>query len=238
MNGNYGIDKIDVVILCGGLGTRLRLFVSDRPKCMAEIRNRPFLDILMKHLYRNGFRRMILCLGFMGEKVRSYFSNKKLPFDIVFSQEDVPLGTGGALKQARSLIKGNNFMVVNGDSYCPVNFPELVGFHINKKSLLTVVLKKNKKNDGGYGIVDLDKDRRIRSFQEKNLKSNSCYVNTGIYLMNKQIFNFMKMGRKFSLEYDLFPKAIKRDCFGHIAKARLIDIGTPVSLAKAQRLLF
>src|SRR5271169_6589258 len=88
-------QKIDVVILCGGLGTRLKKAVSDRPKPMAEINARPFLDLLVEHIATFGFRRFVLCVGFMADSIEKFYAHKEAPYAIELSHESQPLGTGG-----------------------------------------------------------------------------------------------------------------------------------------------
>jgi len=114
-------SKIDVAILCGGLGTRLKNVINDRPKSMAEINGTPFLDLLIDHIAKFGFKHFILCTGHMGETIENRYAGKKPAINIEISREIQPLGTGGALKNGSQLITSNPFLVVNGDSFCAVD---------------------------------------------------------------------------------------------------------------------
>jgi len=227
--------NIDVLILCGGLGKRLRKIVSDRPKSLALIQNRPFLDILLSQLFKQGFKRFVLCIGFKGRKIRDYFTKCSGNKNIEFSFESTPLGTGGAIKKARRHINSNPFLVLNGDTLCKVNFENLIKAHLKHKSLLTIVLAKDKKNKN-TGKVRIDKRKRVIEFTEKAGASSKYFNSAGIYLMQKDIFSFMHKN-KFSLEYDLLPSLLSRKCFGFATRAGFIDIGTPEEYRLAQRLI-
>jgi len=229
------LKNIDVVILCGGLGKRLRKVVSDRPKSLALIRNRPFLDILLGYLLKQGFKRFVLCTGFQGRKIRDYFTKHSESKNLKFSFEDTPLGTGGAIKKAKRQISSDTFLVLNGDTFCEIDFKSLLKAHLSRESLLTIVLTKHKKNKN-TGKVKLDKSKRVVEFSEKARASGKYYNSCGIYLMQKDVFSFMRKN-KFSLEYDLLPSLILKKCFGFITNAGFIDIGTPQEYKLAQRLI-
>lgn len=225
------LKEIDVVILCGGLGTRLRPVVSDRPKVLAKIGEQTFLDILIDHLTKQGFKNIILCVGYLKGQIKNHFDYEK-DYNIMFSEEKDPLGTGGALKKARSLIKSNPFMVMNGDSICKIDFHKFYDFHVTKKALLSMALVRTKAAQD-FGSVIINDSQRITSFMEKVVSKDECLINAGIYLMQKDVFSYMPDENRFSLEYDFFPKLIEDKCFGFIINSELIDIGTPERYEKA-----
>lgn len=226
--------NIDVVILCGGLGTRISDIFPDTPKTLLKFKKNTFLDILIEELNSFGFKNFILAVGHLKEKIKNHKFNSSKNLKIHFSQENIPLGTGGALKNAEKFLKADVVLVINGDSFCKVDYLDLINFHIDKKSLITVVLsKKTRRKDGGN--VVLGENEKISRFSEK--KGKGLLINAGIYLMNKEVFKLMPGGKKFSLEYDFFPKILKKGCFGYRVDADLIDIGTPQRYKKAQRLL-
>jgi len=226
------MKNIDVMILCGGLGKRLRVMVSDRPKSLAEINGIAFLDILIQHVASFGLKRFILCSGYMGDTIREHYQQIPGALEIVFSQEKEPLGTGGAIKNARSLIQSSPFLVLNGDSFCKFDLRKFYKFHLIKKAILSIVLSKLK-NDQSSGIVILDQDKRIVEFKEKAELTRGTYSSAGIYLMEQEIFQIMKNKMVFSLEYDIFPALTVKDCYGYYCKNCFIDIGTPQNLMKA-----
>lgn len=229
------LKDIYVIILCGGLGKRLRPAVSDRPKVLAEIKDKTFLDILLDNLRGYGFKNIILCVGYLKEQIKDHFNYDK-DFNIIFSEEYESLGTGGALKNAGSLIKSDPFIVLNGDSICDLNFKDFLDYHVNKRALMSMVLTRLQ-NTGDYGNVVIDGSNRIISFEEKIDTKVECLINAGVYMMQKEVFSYMPEEEKFSLEYDLFPKLVNYKCYGFITENELIDIGTPERYKKAIHLI-
>jgi NDP-sugar pyrophosphorylase family protein len=220
-------SEVDVVILCGGLGKRLRPVVFSQPKVLAKIGERTFLDILIDNLLLYGFKNIILSIGYLKEQIKKHY-DKKYDYKITFSEEEEPLGTGGALKKAKTLIRSNPFMVMNGDSICNVNFRSFIDFHVEKKALLSIVLVRSKTAED-YGSVTLDDSHRITDFNEKVAggSRNENIINAGVYLMETDIFSYMPEQNTFSLEYDLFSKIINNRCYGFLTESEFIDIGTP-----------
>ena len=176
------IEKIDALILCGGLGRRLRNVVNNRQKCMAEVNGRPFLDFLIGYLESYKIKRIILCLGFKSKTVRSYYEKRRADGEILFSEEDLPLGTAGAIKNAKMLIKSNLFLVLNGDSICRVNLDSFLAFHKEKRAAATIGLVKSirKKNTADYGLVQLNKEQEVNRFAEKTTLSTHPGLKPGV----------------------------------------------------------
>ena len=231
------LREIDVVILCGGLGKRLRPVVFGQQKVLAKIGEKTFLDILIDNLLLYGFENIILSVGYLKEQIKSHFDydyDKKYDYTITFSEEEEPLGTGGALKNAKTLIRSNPFMVMNGDSICKVNFRSFIDFHIEKDALLSIVLVRSKTAED-YGSVTLDDSQRITSFNEKITGGSENIINAGVYLMEKDVFSFMPKQNRFSLEYELLPKIIDENrYYGFLTEGGFIDIGTPERYEKAK----
>jgi len=228
-------NEIDVVILCGGKGTRLQPVVSDRPKALATFGDTTFLDILIHSLKSYGFKRFILCVGYMKDQIKDHFKDTK-DIILLFSEEDEPLGTGGALKKAEPLIQSETFVVMNGDSICDINFQDFYCFHKNKKSLLSIALVRTKETKD-YGSVIMNESHEITLFKEKVSNNSPSFVNAGVYLMQKEIFSYMPDMVQFSLENDFFPKMIGEGRTGFIIDSELIDIGTPDRYEKAVHLI-
>ena len=253
-NMNSNLSEMDVVILCGGLGKRLRPVVSGQPKVLAKIGERTFLDILIDNLIMQGFKNIILCVGYLKEQIKNYY-DKNQDYTITFSEEEEPLGTGGALKNAKTLIRSNPFMVMNGDSICKVNFRSFIDFHVEKEALLSIVLVRSKMTHD-YGSVILDGSQRIIDFNEKVAGGNGNIINAGVYLMKnlsfkkkalpkkydtlggmeKDIFSYMPEQSRFSLEYELFPKIVNNRCYGFLTEGEFLDIGTPERYEKAKEM--
>ncbi len=238
----YETNKIDVIILCGGFGKRLMPIISDKPKVLAKIRDKVFLDIIIENILSYGFKNIILCIGHLKDKIKEHYNYiNYINCNIIYSEEDQPLGTGGALKNAQNLINNDPFIVMNGDSICDINFINLINFHINKNALLSMVLSEYISPNStlhSYGNVDVDKSQRIINFNEKSsYNRNNKLINGGIYVMQKEIFNYMPQNN-FSLEYHLFPKIIdEHRCYGFLTDKMVIDIGTPERYKKAIELI-
>ena len=230
------LSDIDAVILCGGMGSRLRAVVDDRPKPMAEINDRPFLDILIDSFCEFGFRRFILCAGYMSQIIRDYYSSRSGSQKFVISDEHKPLGTAGAIKNAARLIRSDTFLVANGDSFCSVDLGAFCDSHSARHASMSMVVIESQ-NTGDCGLVSLDASQAIVGFEEKNQRCQSRYVNTGIYLFQKEALSLIPDDTRFSLEHDLFPKIIKQGCYAFVTKGRLIDIGTPERFAMAIKCL-
>lgn len=220
--------NIDVLVLCGGQGTRLRPVISGKPKILADIGGRPFIEILLDNLASQGFYRIILGVGHFKEEIINYFkANPRKDLQIEFSKEETPLGTGGAVKKAESLIKSGHFLVMNGDCLFSVDFDKFYQSHLVKKTMLSMVLANIADESSNYGRVMLASDNKITSFNEKqNL------VSAGIYFMRKDVFDFMPAQDSFSLEYDFFPKILGHS-YGFVSEGEFIDIGTPERYKKA-----
>lgn len=230
------LQEIDVVILCGGLGKRLKSVVGDRPKVLARIGGKVFLDVLINNLLLYGFRRIILSVGHLKEQIIDHFRQKaEYECEIEFSEEHAPLGTGGALKKTEPLIKSDTFLVMNGDSFCDVDFDKLLDFHIGKSAIMTMVLARSDAIKD-YGSITLDDSCRIQGFKEKVSSVSNKMVNAGIYLMQKDIFSYMSEGDVFSLEYDFFPRLTESECYGYLTGGELFDIGTPERYEKAKKI--
>jgi NDP-sugar pyrophosphorylase family protein len=229
------IKNTDVYILCGGVGKRLKSITKNNPKPMVKIGDKSFLDIIIDHMADFGFRRFILGLGYKAVVFKKYYRNfKSRDIEIKFCEEKMPLGTGGAIKKAKSLIESNPFLILNGDSFCEFNPLSFLKFHQRKKAAVSMLLRKVS-NGADYGKVKLGKSGRITDFNEKDSQARDCFVNAGIYAFNKNIFDLMPQKRVFSLETDFFPEFVGRNLFGYTKSGFFIDIGTPERYFEASK---
>ena len=232
------LKDTDVIILCGGRGSRLKRTTKNLPKPLIKIDGRPFLDILIAHFYRIGLRRFILASGYRADIIRKYYSeNNTDGLKILCSREKKPLGTGGAVKNAQRFVHSNYFIVLNGDSIYNFGLPEFLKFCLKKTTFLGAIALKRLTCGKDYGSISIDRRGRIINFTEKNGASKNCFVNGGVYIFNKNIFPMIPLNRKFSLEMDLFPKLTAlKGFYGYKTKGFFIDIGTPQRLKKAKKL--
>ncbi|MCK4795557.1 MAG: nucleotidyltransferase family protein, partial [Desulfobacteraceae bacterium] len=230
------MEEINVIILCGGQGKRLQSIVNDRPKPMAEVGGRPFLDILIDYVASFGFRRFILCICYMGDFIRRHYQNRKGPLETIFSEEKKPLGTAGAIKKAEPFIGSSPFLVMNGDSFCKVDLRRFLKFHLTTKALSSIVLTNTKDTDS-YGNVTLGKSQRIINFSEKTKSHKNSLVSAGIYFFQKEILSLIPANKNFSLEKDLFPSIVDKGFYGYVSTKEFIDIGTPERHKKAREII-
>ena len=232
------MKKTDAIILAGGLGTRLRSVVTDRPKVLAPVNDKPFLDIILNFLTH--FKRIdhvVLSLGYMaGKKVEEYEHRNIYPYNISFSIEEKPLGTGGGIKKALSLAKTESVLVLNGDSFVDVNIDELFRFHMDHRAALTMTIVEM--DDAcRFGRVVLGEDGRIIAFLEKESnKDESGYINAGVYVLERILFDAIDADVPLSLERDLMPSFLTKGIYGFPTKKEFIDMGTPESYRKANQL--
>ncbi|MBI5428601.1 MAG: NTP transferase domain-containing protein [Nitrospinae bacterium] len=231
---NLDPENVDVAILCGGLGTRLNLGEDAPPKPMAELNDRPFLDLLIDYISGFGFRRFILCSGFKSRAIESYYKKKGGGRVYLVSHEPKPLGTGGALKNAETLISSGRVLVCNGDSICQVDLLDFLNYHAKNNADITVALTAMP-DPGDYGVTRLDADGRVINFLEKGQAQGPALVNAGVYVMDRSALAQIPGDAKISLEYEVFPRFVKRRFFGYVTDAPLIDIGTPERLESARK---
>ena len=224
------ISNLDVLILCGGFGKRLKENSQNCPKPMVEINGRPFLEILIDHTSSFGFRRYILCAGFKSKVIEQYFQKKNDDNTYILSKEDEPLGTGGGIKKAAPYILSSTFIVLNGDSICRANLNDFVDFHeSNNASVSMAVATINDVSE--YGSVVINDRSEINEFKEKSdhIKGQGL-INAGIYLFKKPVLDQISSGQNISLEKEFFPSMIGQKFYGFKTKERLFDIGTPQRL--------
>lgn len=224
------------IILAGGKGTRLRSIVSDVPKPMALINGRPFLEYQLDYLARNGVDRVILAVGYMAEVIQKHFGDVWNGMQVLYSLENKFLGTGGALIKASRLLKTDeNIVVLNGDTYFPINLSLLVEQHSAKRSDLTIAMFQSSDIDR-YSSFKIDDDGQVRF----NDGVTPSYCSGGIYMfsdkvisylraqkINSSSFEFQLMNHFFDLEFSVF--AYFEACF-------FIDIGLPKDYKRANKI--
>ena len=214
------------LILAGGLGTRLRGVIGDRSKPMAWVAGRPFLEYLILQLKGQRLTDTVLCIGYLGEQIERYFGGKgRWGVHISYSHEPEPLGTGGAIKLAENLIKEENFLVMNGDSFLNVNLNGLMDYHLEREALATMATVEIE-DSARYGAVEINEKGETESFVEKGQGSESKLINGGVYVLNRKIFDYIPAG-KVSLEKEIFPTLIGKGFYGMPVKGFFIDIGVP-----------
>lgn len=222
---------MDVIILSGGLGKRLRSIVKDIPKTMAKVNERPFLEHTLKYISQFDVQNVILAVGYKREYIKKYFKEKFLNMNIIYSEETEPLGTGGAIKKALKQTSSKNIIVMNGDIYHKVNLKELMESHLNSNRPATLTLKEMKDFDR-FGVVEFDENNIITAFKEKEYTKKG-YINVGVYAVKNDIFDDLPFEEKFSIENDYFNKYANQMKFNaYIYDKEFIDIGIPEDYQK------
>jgi len=227
-------SQLDVVILCGGLGTRFREVDENTPKVLANIKDEPFLKLLLNYLIAQKLKRFVLCTGYKSEMVEEYLKAEYSDdaIELVFSKEDEPLGTGGAVKHARDKIQSACFFVLNGDCFVPLTYEAFFQFHKQRQALASLVAAPIDNSDD-FGGLEFSDDK-VDAFLEKN-DAPSEFVNAGVYCFSKEVFEIFPQENKFSLEYDVFPKLIEKNLYGFKSDSTFYDIGTPERFQFAQK---
>ncbi|MBX2998956.1 MAG: nucleotidyltransferase family protein [Caldilineaceae bacterium] len=223
----------DAIILAGGRGIRLQSIVYDRPKPMALVNERPFVEWLIRWLRRQGVRRVVLATGYMAEAYERYFGNgAALGIEIHYSVEQEPLGTGGALRRALDSVQSDEIIVLNGDSYCQADLTQLRQRHREQKAQVTVWLTEVGECDR-YGAVRAAEDGAVIEFCEKQPGLGRGAINAGIYWFQRAAVEIIPLQQNVSLERDLFPSLIGKGLYSYTGHGPFIDIGTPDSYAAA-----
>lgn len=229
---------MEVIILAGGLGTRLRSEVKDVPKCMAPVAGKPFLWYLLKDLKKYPeVNRVILSVGYLREVIFEWIPTVKeeFPFEFDYAIEEEPLGTGGGIRLAMEKVTENEAIILNGDTYFAVDLNEMVARHkANDASKLTIALKPMKDFDR-YGTVTTDENGRVLKFNEKQ-PCKEGEINGGVYVLSKDDSIFEGKPKKFSFETAVMQeKCGETGClFGVVQNGYFIDIGIPDDYHKAE----
>lgn len=227
-----GLSEVTAAILAGGLGTRLRSVMVDRPKVLAEIHGRPFLAYLFDQLAASGVRYVVLCTGYLGEQVREMFGSSYGGLRLVYSQESSPLGTAGALRLALPLFESDSVLVMNGDSFCGMQLSAFWGWHCVHRASATLALVWMA-DSARYGCVEVNHKGVVFSFDEKHARGGSGWVSAGAYLLRRTLLQEIPVNRNVSLERELFPALVGRGLYGYFSEASFLDIGTPEAYSAA-----
>jgi D-glycero-alpha-D-manno-heptose 1-phosphate guanylyltransferase len=223
----------EAIILAGGLGTRLRSAVPELPKCMAPILAKPFIGYLLDYLIQQGIERFIFSLGYKHQVIEQYLDTQYGHLNRMYSVEEEPLGTGGAIRLAATHAKTENVLVVNGDTFFRCDIPSLAQFHHTHDADCSLCLKPMKAFDR-YGVVAVDEDQRVTQFHEKQFYEQGL-INGGVYALKVGSFLKQHLPAKFSFEKDyLESKQQDKRIYGMVQDAYFIDIGIPADFEKAQ----
>lgn len=227
----------EAIILVGGQGKRLNSVISDRPKPMAEVAGRPFVEWLLFQLRAQGIRRVVLGTGYNAEMIAKYFEGgSRWGMDITISHESVPLGTAGALRLALEETSSNPVLAMNGDSYCRFNLECLANSHAMSGARVTLWLVPM--NDcTRYGSVEVGSGGEVTAFQEKSSTPRPGLISAGVYLLDRSVAADIPDDRMVSLEREFFPALIGKGIYSAVGSGPFLDIGTPESYTEAATIL-
>lgn len=220
---------MEAIVLAGGLGTRLRSVVSDLPKPMAPIGDKPFLEYILKYLQNNGISRAILSVGYKWETIKEYFGDKFENIELIYSVEDEPLGTGGAIKKAMNQVKNSQVYIINGDTFFDVDLRSLV-LENNSKLILSL---KHMTNFDRYGCVESNDNNLVAAFTEKGYREFGN-INGGVYLASRDLFDIYELDENFSFEEFMQDNFKNLKITTKVFDGYFIDIGIPEDYEKAQ----
>lgn len=222
----------EAIILAGGLGTRLQAVVGDQPKCLAPVGGKPFLSYLLDSARKQGISKFIFALGHKSDQIES-FVKKSLPEgSYIFSIEEEPLGTGGAVYKACSVAAGPNVIVLNADTFFGIMYSNLTIIHELRKADCTLALKPMEAFDR-YGAVEIEK-QVVTGFGEKKYHKNGL-INGGVYALSVAPFLQKSFPVNFSFERDYLERNYRNGRFlAIVSDAYFIDIGVPEDYQQAQ----
>jgi D-glycero-alpha-D-manno-heptose 1-phosphate guanylyltransferase len=227
-------SALDAIVLAGGMGTRLREVVADRPKVLADVAGRPFLTRLLDQLAAAGVASVVLSTGYMAEMIEAKIGTQYRGLPVRYSRENEPLGTGGALRLALDKTRSDPLLALNGDSFCDANILELRAFHRQKHARATLLLT-SVQDTSRFGRVEADANGAVTRFEEKGGAGVPGWINAGIYCLAREVISSIPVGRAVSMENEIFPTLIGAGLCGFHVRGAFIDIGTPHSYAEAER---
>ena len=227
-------SKTDVVILGGGLGTRLAPVLQDRPKILAPVAGRPILDLHLDRLRQQGFRRVILALGHLADQVCDHIQSGVEGIKVTISIEPEPLGTAGAIAHALSHIESAPIVAMNGDSLINTDIAAFVDWaSVNSTGSALVATKAHEAQR--FGVLRLAENGLVESFDEKPKDCGHAWINAGVYWLDATVLQLIASIGRGSLEHEVLSKLHPGQLSAYRSSERFIDIGTPESLARAAR---
>lgn len=215
---------MQVAILAGGLATRLENLTRNQPKSMVKVCGKPFLEYQLEMLRKEGIQDIILCIGYMGEQIESYFGDgKRYGVNIRYSRENKLLGTAGALKNAQELLD-EVFFTLYGDSYLFLNFHTVMRYFESQDKLALMTVYKNYDQ---YGRSNVTADGNlVKKYSKKEKAEGMVYIDYGANILTKDVLNLIPEDQFYPLE-ELFPQIIERgELLAFEVTERFYEIGS------------
>lgn len=218
---------MQAILLAGGLGTRLQSVVSDRPKPMALVGKKPFMEYVIHELARHGISDIIFAVGYKGTMVEEYFGDGgRFGVTVSYAYEETLLGTAGAIKNAARFMKDERAFVLNADTFYQIDYTRLIKL-VEEKALDMALVLREVPDVSRYGQAILE-DHLLAGFNEKVSESRPGTINGGIYLLSRELIDEIPEG-KVSLEQEMIPRWLKegKRLGGIVNDGYFIDIGIP-----------
>ena len=228
---------MDVIVLAGGFGTRLRPWTESIPKPLLPILDKSMIEHVVEVLPEAQVDRVLIAAGYGIDKMREHFAGIPLPYEVVIVEEKMPLGTGGAIANCKEYLSGGTFCVINGDLITSLGVEDMLDFHRSNGGIATISLREVE-DPTRFGVADFTKETgKIRRFQEKPTieEAYSNLINAGTYILEPEIFKLMPQG----------PHSIERDVYEDLAatgglngfpfEGWFVDAGTPTSFIEASQ---
>jgi NDP-sugar pyrophosphorylase family protein len=233
---SLSLSEIPVAILAGGLATRLRPITEKIPKSLVPVADKPFLAHQLELLHSRGIRRAVLCIGYLGEMIQKDFGNGEkfgVKLEYSFDGEKL-LGTGGALKRALPLL-GDEFFVLYGDSYLPVDYAPIAGFfHRSGKPGLMTVFRNEGKFDASNVVFA---DGEIKVYDKKKKLPEMQHIDYGLSLFKAGVFDGYAADQTFDLAEVMGKLVNEKQLAGFEVKQRFFEVGSHAGLAELESLL-
>src|SRR5829696_2088680 len=217
------------VIMAGGEGTRLRPLTSNAPKPMLPLADRPMMEHIVSLLKLHGFDEIVVTVAFLANHIKTYFGDgSEFGVKMTYADEPIPLGTAGSVGNTRGLLD-ETFLVISGDVLTDIDLTKVLDFHREKKAVATIGLA-TVDNPLEFGIVITHEDGTIERFLEKPTWGQvfSDTINTGIYVLEPEIFDYIADGEVVDFSGDVFPVVLDqgRKLVGEIVEGYWEDVGT------------
>ncbi|MCL5439125.1 MAG: NDP-sugar synthase [Patescibacteria group bacterium] len=230
---------MQAIIIAGGKGTRIRSITPTVPKLLLKLNDKPLIDYMINHLKRNCCDDIIICAGYLGDKIKEHIDRNNYGLVIRQSMESKPLGTAGALHLIKNMLK-NEFFILYGDVYTTINLRKMLQFHKDKKAVVTAAIHKSS-HPRDSDLVEFNSDFRITKILRKphaQIPKNPHNL-AALYLANRNIKKYFTAYTPSDIVHDLLPGLLDENVpiYGYNTKEFMMDIGTPERLKKAEKLL-
>src|SRR5579862_6974953 len=227
--------------MAGGEGSRLRPVTTNRPKPLVPVCNQPIMEHILTLLKRHGITQIVGTLHYLADEIQTHFGDgSDFDVELTYAVEDSPLGTAGSVKNAEDRLKDGTFLIVSGDALTDCDLTKAIEFHRSKKSLATLILARVP-TPLEFGVVITGADGKVERFLEKPGWSEvfSDTVNTGMYILEPEIFDYMEPGLPYDWSGDIFPRLLEegKPMYGYVMEEYWADVGSLTQYREAQEQL-